>query len=112
MYNQLLKLIFTLSIIFRRIEQRDAERRIKLLNEENSNMLKKKKEKQQFYDKYLRKEIPGEEFTQKVRNPNYVPESQQCPQRISKEEIDTKFRNYERKEVRSSLTIDSEKSER
>lgn len=70
-------------LIFRRLERRDAERRIRLLNDENNILLKRKKEK--------------EEFCQKMRYPSYLKDPDPC--RISQEEIETKFRNYEMKEA-------------
>ena len=76
------------------------------------NFLKENKEKDEFYGKYLRKPIPGEDFEQIIKNPNYEPDFTQSQSRISQEEINTKYRNYEKKEVRSSQTIDSQKDDK
>lgn len=69
-------------------------------------------EKEEFLIKYLRKQIPGEEFSQKIRNPNYEAEMDTFKPRISQEEVDTKFRNYQKKELWSSLTLDPDKNQR
>jgi len=56
----------------------------------------------------LRREIPGEDFEQKIRNPNYIQDDSYHQTRISQEEIDTKYRNFQKKEIQSSMTIDSD----
>ncbi|CAI2382571.1 unnamed protein product [Moneuplotes crassus] len=89
----------------KRIEQKDAERRIKLLDEENNKLLQLKKEKEVFYNKYLKKE----QFSDL---PERKPEMNDTISTISQEEIDTKFRNYQKKEVRSSLTLESEDNQK
>jgi hypothetical protein len=81
---------------FRRIEQREAERRIHLISEENDRLLKKKKEKEEFYYKYLKKPILGEDFHQIIRNPGLDQNDEHFDTRISQEEVNTKYRNYEK----------------
>ena len=58
----------------------------------------------------MRKPIPGEEFEQKIRNPHYVENENNTATRISQEDIDTTYRNYQKKEINGSLTIDSNDS--